>query len=145
MGPWIKTPLSSTKWSPWLDWCWCSCSNSWVTFQQVPRDLTIYFVFVYVLLFCFVLFCFCFLVSHARRRSGPWINISYCYRVTSCTGSMGSQDSLYKGQTEKLLLCCQKPYRQISLVITIQKKYSLTQIYDEVSLHNCAFFYRKIT
>ena len=43
-------PLSSTKWSPWLDWCWCRCSNSWVPPQQVPRDLTI-------LLFCFVFVC----------------------------------------------------------------------------------------
>ena len=34
----------------------------------------------------------------------------------------GSQDSLYRGQIQKLLRCCQKPYQQIPLVITIQKK-----------------------
>ena len=38
----------------------------------------------------------------------------------------GLQDSLYRGQIQKLLQCCQKPYQQIPLVITIQKKYSLT-------------------
>ena len=38
----------------------------------------------------------------------------------------GSQDSLYRGQIQKLLQCCREPYQQISLVITIQKKYSLT-------------------
>ena len=34
----------------------------------------------------------------------------------------GSQDSLYRGQIQKFLQCCQKPYQQILLVITIQKK-----------------------
>ena len=34
----------------------------------------------------------------------------------------GSQDSLYRGQIQKLLQCCQKPFQQIPLVITIQKK-----------------------
>ena len=37
------SPLSSTKWSPWLDWCWCRCCNSWVASQQVPRDVFILF------------------------------------------------------------------------------------------------------
>ena len=54
-------PLSSNKWSPWLDWCRCRCSNSWVASQQVPGDLTISFV-----LFCFVFVLFC-LVSHTRK------------------------------------------------------------------------------
>ena len=40
----------------------------------------------------------------------------------------GSQDSLYRGQIKKLLQCCQKPYQQIPLIITIQKKYSLTYL-----------------
>ena len=43
----------------------------------------------------------------------------------------GSQDSLYGGQ--KLLQCCQKPYQQIPLVITIQKKYSLVDLRSTVS------------
>ena len=34
----------------------------------------------------------------------------------------GSQDSLYRGQIQKLLQCCRDPYQQIPLVITIQKK-----------------------
>ena len=44
----------------------------------------------------------------------------------------GSQDSLYRGQIQKLLQCCREPYHQIPLVITIQKEYSLTylSIYD---------------
>ena len=33
-----------------------------------------------------------------------------------------SQDSLYKGQIQKLLQCCRESYQQIPLVITIQKK-----------------------
>ena len=33
----------------------------------------------------------------------------------------GSQDSLYRGQIQ-MLQCCQKPYQQIPLVVTIQKK-----------------------
>ena len=45
----------------------------------------------------------------------------------------GSQDSLYRGQIQKLLQCCQKPYQQIPLVITIQKKYSLTYLWCTVS------------
>ena len=40
----------------------------------------------------------------------------------------GSQDSLYRGQIQNLLEFCQKPYQQIPLVITIQKKYSLTYL-----------------
>ena len=40
----------------------------------------------------------------------------------------GSQDSLYRGQIQKLLQCCQKPYQQMPLVITIQKKYSLAYL-----------------
>ena len=40
----------------------------------------------------------------------------------------GSQDSLYRGQIQKLLQCCREPYQQIPLVITIQKKYSLTYL-----------------
>ena len=38
----------------------------------------------------------------------------------------GSQDSLYRGQIQKLLQCCQELYQKIPLDITIQKKYSLT-------------------
>ena len=40
------------------------------------------------------------------------------------------QDSLYmcQIQIQKLLQCCQRPYQQISLVIMIQKKYSLTSL-----------------
>ena len=45
----------------------------------------------------------------------------------------GSQDSLYRGQIQKLLQCCQKPFQQIPLVITIQKKYSLTYLRRTVS------------
>ena len=33
----------------------------------------------------------------------------------------GSHDSLYSGQIQKLLQCCQKPHQQIPLIITIQK------------------------
>ena len=40
----------------------------------------------------------------------------------------GSQDSLYRGQIQKLLQFCREPYQQIPLVITIQKKYSLTYL-----------------
>ena len=40
----------------------------------------------------------------------------------------GSQDSLYRGQIQNLFQCCQKPYQQIPLVITIQKKYRLTYL-----------------
>ena len=54
------------------------------------------------------------------------ITISCCCRVTSCTGSLGSQDSLYRGQIQKLLQCCREPYQQIPLIITIQKNYGLT-------------------
>ena len=39
----------------------------------------------------------------------------------------GSQDSLYRGQIQKLLQCCRDPYHQIP-IITIQKKYSLTYL-----------------
>ena len=49
------------------------------------------------------------------------------------TESVGSQDSLYRGQIQKLLQCCQKPYQQIPLIITIQKKYSLTYLRRTVS------------
>ena len=45
----------------------------------------------------------------------------------------GSQDSLYRGQIQKLLQCCQEPYQQIPLVTTIQKKYSLTYLRRTVS------------
>ena len=45
----------------------------------------------------------------------------------------GSQDSLYGGQIQKLLQCCQKQFQQIPLVITIQKKYSLTYVRRTVS------------
>ena len=64
---------------------------------------------------------------------GPRITISYCCRVTSCTRSLGSQDSLYRGQIQKLLQCCREPYQQIPLVITIQRKYSLTHLRRTVS------------
>ena len=37
----------------------------------------------------------------------PRINVSYCCWVTSCTGSLGSQNSLYRGQIQKLVRCCQ--------------------------------------
>ena len=42
----------------------------------------------------------------------------------------GSKDSLYRGQIQKLLQCCQKPYQQIPLVITIQKKSIVWPIFD---------------
>ena len=45
----------------------------------------------------------------------------------------GSQDSLYRGPIQKLLQCCREPYHQIPLVITIQKKYSLTYLIRTVS------------
>ena len=45
----------------------------------------------------------------------------------------GSQDSLYRGQIQKLLQCCREPYRQIPLVLKIQKKYSLTYLRRTVS------------
>ena len=45
----------------------------------------------------------------------------------------GSQDSLYRGQIQKLLQRCQKPFQQIPHVITIQKKYSLTYLRHTVS------------
>ena len=48
-------------------------------------------------------------------------------------GAWGSEDSLCRGQIQKLLQCCQKPYQQIPLIITIQKKYSLTYIRCTVS------------
>ena len=35
--------------------------------------------------------------------------------------ALGSQDSLYRGQIQKLLQCCRDPYQQIPFVITIQK------------------------
>ena len=47
--------------------------------------------------------------------------------------ALGSQDSLYRGQIQNLLQCCQKPYQHIPLVITIQKKYSLTYLRRTVS------------
>ena len=40
----------------------------------------------------------------------------------------GSQDSFYRGQIQKILQCCREPYHQIPLVITIQKKYTLTYL-----------------
>ena len=40
----------------------------------------------------------------------------------------GSQDGLHMGQIQKLLQCCQKPYQQIPLLLTIQKKYSFTYL-----------------
>ena len=52
--PPVRTPIPSTKWSPWLEWCWCRCSNSWVATKQFSRDLTISFGY--------------YKVSHARRR-----------------------------------------------------------------------------
>ena len=33
-----------------------------------------------------------------------------------------SQDNLYRGQIQKLLQCCQKPYQQIPLVINDSEK-----------------------
>ena len=60
---------------------------------------------------------------------GPRINISYCCRVTSCRVSQGSQNSMYRGQNQKLFKCYQKSYQQISLVILIQKEYSFTYLY----------------
>ena len=46
----------------------------------------------------------------------------------------GSQASFYRGQIQKLLQCFQKPYQQIPLVITIQKKYSLAYLRRTVLL-----------
>ena len=43
--------------------------------------------------------------------------MSYCSRVTSYIGSLGSQDSLYRGQIKKFLQF-KKPYQQILLVTT---------------------------
>ena len=63
-----SAPSIVHQWSPWLDWCWCRYSNSWVASQQVPRYLTISFVFV---------FCF----SHARRFDYTDTSIGYmCMR-----------------------------------------------------------------
>ena len=62
---------------------------------------------------------------------GPRINISYCCQVTPCTGCRGNI-FFYLGQILKLPQCCQKPYQQI-LVLTIQKKYSLTYLRHTVS------------
>ena len=45
----------------------------------------------------------------------------------------GSQDSLYRGQIQKLLRCSQKPFQHIPLVIPIHKKYSLTYLRRIVS------------
>ena len=47
--------------------------------------------------------------------------------------ALGSQDSLYRGQIQKLFQCCQKQFQQISPVIPIQKKYSLTYLRRTVS------------
>ena len=40
----------------------------------------------------------------------------------------GLQDSLYRGQIQKLLQCCRDPYQLIPLVKTIQKKYNLSYL-----------------
>ena len=37
-------------------------------------------------------------------------------------GTWVLQNSLYRGQFQKLLQCCQEPYEQVFLVLTIQKK-----------------------
>ena len=47
----------------------------------------------------------------------------------------GSQDSLYRGQIQKLLQCCREPYQQIPLGITIQIKYSLIYLRRTVSYY----------
>ena len=49
-------------------------------------------------------------------------------RSHSVQETWGSQDSLYRGQIQKLLECCREPYHQIPLVIMIQKKFSLTYL-----------------
>ena len=56
---------------------------------------------------------------------GPWTNFHSFIQE-----AWGSHDS---GQIQELLQCCQKPYRQIPLVITIQKKYSLIDLRCTVS------------
>ena len=57
-----------------------------------------------------------------------WIQGSLCHIAAGShpvQEAWGSQDSLYRGQIQKLRQCCQKPYQQIRLV---QKKYSLTYL-----------------
>ena len=54
-----------------------------------------------------------------------WVQGSLCHIAAAShpvQEAWGSQDSLYRGQTQKFLQYCQKPYQQILLVITIQKK-----------------------
>ena len=54
-----------------------------------------------------------------------WVQGSLCHIAAGShpiQEAWGSQDSLYRGQIQKFLQCCQKPYQQILLVITIQKK-----------------------
>ena len=61
---------------------------------------------------------------------GPRNNISCCCWVTSyIQEACRSQDSLYKGQIQKLLQCRETPYQQIPLVKTIQKTYSFTYLW----------------
>ena len=66
-----------------------------------------------------------------------WVQGSLCHIAAGShpiQEARGSQDSLYRGQIQKFLQCCQKPYQQILLVITIQKKkYSLTYLQRTVS------------
>ena len=38
------------------------------------------------------------------------VNVSYCCRVTSCTGSLGLQNSLYRVHILKLVQCCKKTW-----------------------------------
>ena len=79
---WVP-PLPSTKWSPWLDWCWCRCSNLWVaTIKQVPP----------------VFISFVYLVSHVYGKKkillmhpGCWplqvpISVWFCefFSITEC-------------------------------------------------------------
>ena len=59
---------------------------------------------------------------------GPRITIHTAAGPHPVQEAWGSQDSLYRGQIQKLLQCCREPYHQIPLVITIQKKYSLTYL-----------------
>ena len=70
------------------------------------------------------------------KRNNRYVNL--CWNLVGIQGSLfhiaaGSQDSLYRGQIQKLLQCCQDPYQQIPVVITIQKKYSLIYLRRTIS------------
>ena len=82
-------PIPSTKWSPWLDWCWCRCSNSWVATKQVPRDLTVSFGYK---------------VSHARTRRYVHRIYHWKYQRTAATTFKGGWSNYNTGNTCEQLL-----------------------------------------